>query len=91
MVMVLLVVLILGIVTIAATIVIRLGFAGDVSGRAKPVTAERIALPPGEIVSVGQGNGTVLFVLRRPDGAERLHVFDAQSSKLLSTTDLVRE
>ena len=91
MVMALLVVLMLGIVTIAATIVIRLGFAPERGETAGPVMAEKFELPAGEIVSTGRGAGSVLFVLRSPDGAERLHVFDAGSGALLSTTELARE
>ena len=88
MVMVLLVVLILGIVTIAATIVIRLGGLG---GGAAGISADRLVLPAGEVVTIGQGEGTALIVLRGEDGAERLLVYDAGSGALLSTTDLARE
>ena len=78
MVMVLLVVLMLGILTIAATIVIRLGFGGGADG----VAAEGIVLPEGEIVSTGQGDGTVLFVVRRDD---------AKTGARLSATKVERE
>lgn len=73
MVMALLVVLMLAILTIAATIVIRLGF-GTTGG---PVAARQFSLPQGEVVGIGQGEGTVLFLIRGDDGVERLHVFDA--------------
>jgi len=88
MVMVLLVVLMVGILTIAATIVIRLGFGGDA---ASGVAAEGLVLPAGEITSTGQGDGTVLFVVRGDDGAEKLYVFDAKSGTQLSATILRRE
>lgn len=75
----LMVVLMLGVLTIAATVVIRVGFGfGDAGG---PVTAARFALPDGDIVSVGRGAGTVLFVLRLPDGTERLLVFDERTGE----------
>ena len=72
LVMALMLVLMLSILTIAATIVIRLGFGGG-SG---PVNAESLQVPPGELVGMGQGEGTVLFLIRDADGTERLHVFD---------------
>lgn len=86
--MALLVVLMLGIVTIAATIVIRLGFGGDA---ASGVAAEGLVLPAGEIISTGQGDGTVLFVVRGDDGAEVLYVYDAKSGAQLSETQVNRE
>lgn len=82
------VVLILGVLAIAATIVMRLGFG---FGGAGPVTAERFDLPPGEIVAVGRGEGTVLFVLRRPDGTETLRVYDARSGAPAGESAISRE
>ena len=76
MVMALMVVLMAGIVTIAATIVIRLGFAGD---EAAPVQAAQFAPPPGEVEAVGRGEGTVLMVIRGADGARILAVFDQRT------------
>lgn len=69
--------LIVGVLAIAATIVIRLGFGvGETVGGGR-VRAESFALPAdAEIVAVGRGPGTVMFVLRAADGAEALHVFD---------------
>ena len=87
MVMALLIVLMLGILTIAATIVIRLGFAGGGEG----VAAQGITLPEGEILSTGQGEGTVLFVIRGAGGAEVLYVFDAGTGERLSATGVDRE
>jgi hypothetical protein len=81
--------LIVGVLAIAATIVIRLGFGiGEATG---PVTAERFALPAGEIVSVGRGSGTVLFVLRLPDGAERLLVFDESTGEPAGASVIARD
>lgn len=71
--MALMVVLMVGILLIAGTIVIRLGFDGG----AEVVDAENFVLPEGEVIGMGQGRGTVLFLIRGADGAERLHVFDA--------------
>ena len=85
--MVLLVVLMLGILTIAATIVIRLGFGGGAEG----VAADGLILPEGEIISTGQGDGTVLFVVRGEDEKEVLYVFDAQTGARLSDTKVDRE
>ena len=73
MVMALMVVLMLAIVAIAATLVIRLGF-GLGHGA---VDAERFALPPGDVLSIGRGEGTVLFLVRAADGVETLYVFDS--------------
>lgn len=84
----LMVVLILGVLTIAATIVIRVGFGiGEGGG---PVTADRFSLPPGEIVAVGRGSGTVLFVLRDKAGDERLLVFDEETGEPAGAGAIVR-
>jgi hypothetical protein len=74
----LMVALIVGVLSIAATIVIRLGFLGG--SELAPVTAPEFRLPEGhEVVAVGRGEGTVLFFLRAPDGTESLHAFDQQT------------
>lgn len=87
LVMTLIVVLIVGFLVIVGTIVIRLGVFGGDSG---PVTAERFALPAGEIVATGQGQGTVLFVLR-DEGGERLLIYDAGTGALRSATPIERD
>lgn len=85
---VLMVVLILGIVTIAGTIVIRLGFPAGFG----PVAAEALVLRPDEqIVAAGQGKGTVVLTVRDAEGAETLVVFDAGSGEELSRTPIRRE
>ena len=90
MVMALIVVLMLGILAIAATIVIRLGFG--VGDGAAPVAADRFVLPEGEVTGMGQGEGTVLFLVRGADGVERLVVFDAETGGApVSTTPVERE
>lgn len=83
--------LIVGVLAIASTIVIRLGFGIGEASRDGPVRAERFALPAGaEIVAVGRGAGTVLFVLRGPAG-EGLHVFDDATGALESRSAIARE
>ena len=84
--MALMVVLMLAILTIAATIVIRLGFGGG-SG---PIAAENFDVPPGEVVGLGQGEGTALFLIRGADGIERLYVFDAAKGGAPVSTSTVR-
>lgn len=81
-------VLMLGVLAIAATIVIRLGFG---FGGAGPVTADRFALPPGEIVAVGRGDGTVLFVLRDRGGTETLRVYDSTTGASAGESAITRE
>jgi hypothetical protein len=88
LVMALIVVLMLGIVTIAATIVIRLGFP---SVPVEPVPVEALTIPKAhEVIASGQGPGTVHLTLRGPDGVEALYVFDAETGKELSRTTLTR-
>lgn len=85
-------VLIVGVLAIAATIVIRLGFGVGEAFSGGPVRAERFALPAGaDIVAVGRGQGTVVFVLRGSDGEEALHVFDQASGEPESRTIITRE
>jgi hypothetical protein len=85
------IVLIVGVLAIAATIVIRLGFGVGEAVSGGPVRAERFELPAAaEIVAVGRGPGTVLFVLREPDGAEALHVFDGESGARESRSAITR-
>jgi hypothetical protein len=86
------VVLIVGVLAIAGTIVIRLGFGVGQAVSAGPIRAERFVLPPeAEIVAVGRGPGAVIFVLRQPDGAEVLQVFDEATGDPVSRTAIVRE
>lgn len=86
------VVLILGVLAIAGTIVIRLGFGVGEAVSAGPIRAERFVLPPeAEIVAVGRGPATVMFVLRGRDGAETLQVFDEATGAPVSLTVIARE
>ena len=90
LVMVMLVVLMLGIVTIAATIVIRLGFGGEPS--AQKLTADAIGLPAGaEITALGHGPSGVLITVRQEDGSEVLRLHDAATGRLLRETAIIRE
>ena len=83
------VVLILGVLAIAATIVMRLGLG---LGGAGPIVAERFALPSGmEIIAVGRGEGIVLFVLRAPDGAETLRAFDDRTGEPAGASAITRD
>lgn len=88
MTMVMMIVLMAGILTIAATIVIRLGFGGG----AQAVPAAAFSVPKGKITGLGRGEGTVLMVVRDAEGIEWLHVFDAgKGGKPLSVSRVVRE
>ena len=86
------VVLIVGVLAIAATIVIRLGFGFGEAFSGGPVRAAHFDLPAGaEIVAVGRGSGTVMFVLRAPEGTEALHVFDEASGAPESRSAITRQ
>ena len=88
MVMALIAVLMIGILAIAATIVIRLGFGGEAGGAAG-ISADRLAIPSGyEIVASGQGDGTVHLTLRDPRGEMALHIYDASTGERLSATPI---
>jgi len=89
LVMVMMVVLMIGILTIAATIVIRLGFGGA-AATAEPVSASELIVPQGEVLATGQGPGTVHVLLRSPDGEEVLLVYDAGSGAQISATKVTR-
>lgn len=90
MVMALMGVLMLGILAIAATIVIRLGFGSD-SGAVVGVSAASIALPAdAEVIATGQGPGTVHVTLRASDGTESLWILDAETGDKLSATPITR-
>ncbi|MFK7943063.1 MAG: DUF6476 family protein [Paracoccaceae bacterium] len=88
LVMVLIVVLILGFLTIVATIVIRLGI-GAAPGQG--VLVRELNLPAGEILATGQGPGTLHVLLRSPDGDDALHIFDASNGAVKSVTAITRD
>ena len=88
MTMVMMVVLMAGILTIAGTIVIRLGLGGGAEG----VAATAFTVPKGDITGVGRAEGTVMMVIKGADGVERLHVFDAaKGGKALSVSRVDRK
>jgi hypothetical protein len=90
----LMVVLIAGMITVAAALVIRLGIGPGTEPRAPlaPVSAEALTLPEGaEIRALGRGPGEVLVVTRDADGAERLRVLDAATGAERSVTPIRRE
>ena len=90
MVMALMVVLMLGIVAIAATIVIRLGLGGDEAAPG-PITAASLVLPADhQIVATGRGPGEVHFTVMAPGGSEVLIVLDAASGAERSRTPIIR-
>jgi hypothetical protein len=85
------VVLIGGMVVVAAAMVIRLG---DLGGAPKlaPITAAGLTLPSGaEVMAVGQGGAGVLILTRDASGAETLRVFDPASGAQVSATPITRE
>lgn len=85
--------LIIGILSVAAVLVIRLGGLSPAPGGfGGPVAAEQLVLPEGaEVLALGQGEGTVLVLLREGESRESLRVFDAESGAVLSTTPIARE
>ena len=88
---ILILVLIGGVVTVVAALVINLSALTAVE-EAVPITAETLSLPPGEeIVTVGEGRGRVLVVTRDAEGAELLYGFDAASGERQSATRIERE
>ncbi len=77
---------------IAGTVVIRLGFGIGQAVSSGPIRAERFVLPPeAAVVAVGRGPGTVMFVLRGPDGSETLQVFDEATGAPISRSAIARE
>ena len=91
MVMALMVVLMLGILAIAATIVIRLGVGGGEPGPG-PISAPELVLPADhQIIATGRGPGTVHFTVAAPDGSEFLIVLDAASGAERSRTPITRQ
>lgn len=91
LVMILGVVLILGIVTIAATIVIRLGFAEGGKPVARGVSASSVVLPEGHtIIATGQGVETLHVTTRNLEGVEMIRIFDAESGVEISRTKIER-
>jgi len=90
----LIVVLILGVITVAATLVIRLG---QVEGSRAPVppapiAAERLSLPEGETaLALGRSAGELLVWTRDEAGRERLRSFSAETGAVRSVTLIERQ
>jgi molybdopterin-binding protein len=90
----LMVVLIAGMITVTAALVIRLGIGGgtEMPATLAPVSADSLTLPAGaEIRALGRGPGEVLVLTRDADGAERLRILDAASGAVRSVTPVRRE
>lgn len=91
MVSALLFVLIAGVVTVVATLVIRLGAVGPAPEPAA-IAAGSLTLPAGEaITAIGQAGSTLLVTTRDEAGAERLRAFSAATGEALSETRIERE
>ncbi|HUF55841.1 MAG TPA: DUF6476 family protein [Thermohalobaculum sp.] len=87
---VLILVLIGGVVTVVAALVINLSALTGTERTA--ITAGALSLPSGEeIVTVGEGRGRLLVVTRDAGGAERLYGFDAASGERVSETRIERD
>ena len=86
-------VLIVGVVTVAATLVIRLvAWPAGERAPAAAATAARTALPAGErIVAIGRSGGEIAVATEDADGVERLRFFDAASGEARSVTRIRRE
>jgi len=90
----LIVVLIIGMITVSAALVIRLGSFGAAGGGGLPgpVSAGAIRLPAGvEIGAVGRSGRDILVVTRGPGGAEHLRLFDGATGRELSATPILRD
>lgn len=93
----LLVVLIVGVVTIAATVVIRLGDLKiePAAPLAAPITAERLDLPrDARVVALGragaQTGAEILILIEMADGREVLRSYDSDDGALRSETVITR-
>ena len=85
-------VLILGVVTVAGALVIRIAAPGH-GGRpaAGPVSAERVALPEGEtITALGAGGGLIAVATRDAEGRERLRFFHADDGGSAGVVEIGR-
>jgi len=87
---------IIGVLVVAATLVIRLGQPLTVSVAPpldlRAVAADSIAAPAGEaIIAAGAAQGALILVTRDAEGAERLHLYDAASGALIRTVRIARE
>lgn len=82
---------ILGILVVAATLVIRLGKPLTPPLDLRSVAAQSIAAPAGEaVVAAGAAQGALMLVTRDAGGAERLRLYDAASGALVRTVEITR-
>lgn len=82
--------MILGILTVAATLVIRI--AAEPASAPLTAAPEAIALPDGEtILAVGAGREAVAVATRDAAGRERLRLFHPVTGTPLGVTELRRE
>ncbi len=89
----LMLVLIGGMLVVAAAMVVQLGaFRASPGPPAGPVSADAFALPDGaKVVALGRAPGEVLILTRDAGGAETLRVFDAETGVEASATPIRRE
>jgi hypothetical protein len=86
---------IVGVLTIAGALVVRIiGPFGNTALPPPParIAAERIALPAGERITATGGNGpTLILATEAPDGTERLRIFDAATGAFLHAVTVTRD
>ncbi|MEM7523175.1 MAG: DUF6476 family protein [Pseudomonadota bacterium] len=81
----------IGVLTIAATLVIRI-LTEDGPGPATDLTAEAVSLPAAaEILAVGATPSALTIAVRDEDGAETLRVFHPKTGALMSTVVISRD
>lgn len=82
---------ILGVLVVAATLVIRLGQPLAPRFDVRAVAADAVAVPPGEaIVAAGAAEGALILVTRDAEGRERLRLYDAADGAPIRTVAITR-
>lgn len=82
---------ILGVLVVAATLVIRLGQPLAPRFDVRAVAADVVAVPPGEtVVAAGAADGALILVTRDAGGAERLRLYDATDGAPVRTVEIAR-
>ncbi|MGF1446399.1 MAG: DUF6476 family protein [Pikeienuella sp.] len=88
----LLAVLIVGMISVSAAVVIGIGRIGGDAEKEGQIAADEIALPQGyQVTALGRGGGDVLILAEGPDGVERLFAYSAETGVLRSVTLVRRE
>jgi hypothetical protein len=83
--------LILGVVTVAGALVIRITRPAPVAPMVDTVAAGSIAAPAGEdIVAAGAGAGALILVTRDVQGREWLRLYDAATGKAAPPVAITR-